>query len=413
VNASGPGKTIAEKILASHSVSPEKKASAGEILFCEVDFLMSHDTTGPMAVQAFENMGGVKVFDPSKIVFIMDHAVPAPYERIANMQAMMRSFAKAQGIPLIEGGEGVCHQIVVEKGFVSPGNLVLGADSHTCTYGALGAFATGVGSTDMAAAMFTGKSWFKVPETIRITLKGSLRKSCSAKDVILKTIGVIGADGANYRSVEFYGEWIDRSSLSDRLTLANMVVEMGSKCGYLCHPDLGIAADKDAKYVLDVEIDLDELVPVVAQPHAVDDICPAKDRSDVPVHQGFLGSCTNGRIEDLRVAARILKGRKIADGTRLIVTPASRTIYLEAMNDGTLQTLIEAGATIFPPGCGVCVGTHGGVPADGEVVISTSNRNFKGRMGNNKALIYLASPATVAASVLQGRITDPGELEAE
>ncbi len=406
-----PGQTIAEKILGSHAIPGTAPARAGDILFCDVDFLMSHDSTGPMAIKAFENMGGRSVFDPSKIVFIMDHAVPAPYEKIANLQAMMRSFAEEQGIRFIDGGEGVCHQIVVEQDFVKAGDLVLGTDSHTCTYGALGAFATGVGSTDMAAAMFTGKSWFKVPETIRVTLKGKLSNKCSAKDVILKTIGVIGADGANYRSMEFYGEWLEESSLAERLTLANMVVEMGAKCGYMCRSSLGVAADGDACYVMDVEIDLDVLTPQVARPHAVDDVCSAAELKSVVVHQGFLGSCTNGRLEDLRIAARILEGKNIAKGTRLIVTPASKAIFLAAMNEGILQTLVAAGAVVFPPGCGVCVGTHGGVPADGENVISTSNRNFKGRMGNNKASIYLASPATVALSVLEGRIADPAKLE--
>lgn len=405
------GRTIAEKILARHSIKQGKPVKVGDILFCTVDFLMSHDATAPMAIKAFENMGGKKVFDPSKIVFVIDHAAPAPYERIANLQSMMRSFAEGQGMTFIEGGEGVCHQIVVENEYVKPGDLVLGTDSHTCTYGALGVFATGVGSTDMAAAMFTGKSWFKVPETIRVTLKGTLKGYCSAKDVVLKTIGEIGADGANYKSIEFYGEWMDQASLSDRLTIANMVVEMGAKCGYPCHAALGVSADPDAHYVLNVEIDLDSLVPMVARPHAVDDVCSVKNEEGVSVHQAFLGSCTNGRIEDLRIAAKILKGKKIAEGVRFIVTPVSRRVMLQSMEEGVLQTLVEAGGMVFTPGCGVCVGTHGGVPADGEVVLSSSNRNFKGRMGNNKALIYLASPATIAASVLKGRITDPGDLE--
>lgn len=407
------GQTIAEKILQKHSLDPGKPVKSGDILFCSVDFLMSHDATAPMALRAFENMGGTKVFDPSKMVLILDHATPAPYERIANLQSMMREFAREQGIMFIEGGEGVCHQIVVEKEFLQPGDLALGTDSHTCTYGALGVFATGVGSTDMAAAMYTGKSWFKVPETIRVNLKGTLQRGCSAKDVILKTVGDIGADGANYRSMEFYGEWIDRASLSERLTLANMVVEMGAKCGFPCGPDLGISADADARYLMDVEIDLDALEPMVARPHAVDDVCPVSEVRDVVIHQAFLGSCTNGRIEDLREAAGILKGKKIAEGVRLIIAPASRQVMLQAMEEGVLATLIEAGGAVFTPGCGVCVGTHGGVPADGEVVLSSSNRNFKGRMGNNKALIYLASPLTIAASVITGRITDPGEPEEE
>jgi 3-isopropylmalate/(R)-2-methylmalate dehydratase large subunit len=404
------GQTIAEKILQKHSMDPGKPVKAGDILFCSVDFLMSHDATAPMAIRAFENMGGTKVFDPSKMVLILDHATPAPYERIANLQSMMREFAREQGITFIEGGEGVCHQIVVEKGYLRPGDLALGTDSHTCTYGALGVLRPGrfhrYGRGDVHRQIMVQGSGNHTGEPEGNPREGMFGERRNSEDR-----RGYRADGANYRSIEFYGEWIDRASLSERLTIANMVVEMGAKCGFPCGPELGISADADARYLMDAEIDLDALVPVVARPHAVDDVCPVSEVRDVAIHQAFLGSCTNGRIEDLREAARILKGKKIAEGVRLIIAPASRQVMLQAMEEGVLTTLIEAGGAVFTPGCGVCVGTHGGVPADGEVVLSTSNRNFKGRMGNNKALIYLASPLTIAASVITGRITDPRELE--
>ncbi len=397
-------KTIAEKILSFHS---GKDVSAGDIVFCNIDFLMAHDANGPMAIKTFEEMGGVKVFDPSKIVLIMDHACPAPYERISNLHMMMRKFSKEQGIRLIEGGEGVCHQLVVERGFVKARDLVLGTDSHTCTYGALGAFSTGVGAADMGVAFLTGKNWFKVPETIRINLHGELKPRCSAKDVILYIIGCLGADGGNYKAFEFYGEYLENCAEADRLTIANMVVEMGGKTGFTCCSGLGIEADNGARYCKTIDIDLTSITPGVAKPHSVDNYCPVSEIAGMPFNQAFLGSCTNGRIEDLRTAAEILRGKHVADGIRLLIVPASKQILLKAIEEGILKDLLNAGAVLFTPGCGVCVGTHGGVPGDGEVVISTSNRNFKGRMGNNKAFVYLASPATVAASALYGVVTDP------
>ncbi|HWQ75208.1 MAG TPA: 3-isopropylmalate dehydratase large subunit [Syntrophomonas sp.] len=400
-------KTIAEKILSAHA---GKDASAGEIVFCNVDFLMGHDANGPMAIKAFENMGGVKVFDPAKIALIPDHACPAPYERVANLHMLMRQFAKEQGVHFIEGGEGVCHQLVVENHYVKAGDLVLGTDSHTCTYGALGAFATGVGATDMGVALFSGKNWFKVPETVRINLRGFLNPPASAKDLILYIIGRIGADGGNYKAFEFYGQYLENCTQADRLTIANMVVEMGGKAGFTCYSGLGITADDNAVYCETVEINLDEVTPGVAKPHTVDHYSPVSQVAGLPFQMGFLGSCTNGRIEDLRIAADILRGQKIAAGVRLLVIPASKDVLRKAVQEGIYLDLLEAGAVFFTPGCGACVGTHGGVPGDGEVVLSTANRNFKGRMGNNKAFIYLASPATVAASVLTGVITEPGIL---
>ena len=403
------GMTIAEKILSAHCDRP---VYAGEICFCRIDRMMAHDANGPMAIRAFQEMGGTRVCDPQKVFFIMDHACPAPYERIANLQKLMRDFAAEQGITYYEAGEGVCHQLMVEKGHLHPGELVLGTDSHTCTYGAVGAFATGVGATDMGVALLTGKNWFKVPQTIRVELEGSLGKGCTAKDLILTLIGKITAAGANYKSIEFYGDYIDKASLSDRMTIANMLVEMGAKCGFVGGEN-PYPADPDAVYCQTVVLDLASVVPCVAKPHMVDLYAPIEEVAGTRIDLAFLGSCTNGRIEDLRAAAEILRGKHVASGVRLIVTPASREVLRAALREGIVETLTDAGAVFFTPGCGACVGTHGGVPADGEIALSTANRNFKGRMGNNKAQIYLASPLTVAASCLTGVITDPRQIKGE
>ncbi len=399
-----PGKTIVEKVLSAHS---GHDAFAGDIVICGVDRIMMHDANGPLAIRAFQDMGGTKVFDPDKVVVIFDHCTPPPNEKLSNIHAFLRSFVKEQGVHFFEGGKGVCHQLMVEKGLVKTGDLVVGSDSHTCTYGALGSLSTGLGATDIATAMLTGKLWFRVPETIRVNLKGELPAMCSAKDVILYTIGTLSAKGANYKSVEFFGEYLEKSSQSQRLTMANMLVEMGAKCGFTCCSQLGIGADPDAAYCQTVEIDLSKLEPVIAKPHTVDNMCFVSEVEGIPVQQAVLGSCTNGRLEDLQIAANMLRGKKIHPDVRFLVLPASETILREASVSGVLADLIDAGATICTPGCGVCVGTLGGVPADGEVVISSTNRNFKGRMGNNKAEIYLASPETVTASAIAGKITDP------
>lgn len=399
-----PGKTIAEKILSAHS---GRGVFAGEITICGVDRIMIHDANGPLAIRAFRNMGGIKVPAPDKIVVIFDHCTPPSTEKLANIHAFIREFVKEQNCHFYEGGRGVCHQLMVESDFMQPGDLVIGSDSHTCTYGALGVLSTGLGATDIATAMYSGKLWFRVPQTIRMELKGEMPKACSAKDVILSIIGLLGAKGANYKSVEFYGDCLESCTLSQRLTMANMLVEMGAKCGFICHSGLGIVADSDAVYCKIVELDVSQLTPMVAKPHTVDNVCPVTEVEGIPIQQAVLGSCTNGRLEDLQTVARILNGKHIKEGVRLLVLPASETILKEAVDDGTVSTLIDAGATICTPGCGVCVGTLGGVPADGEAVISSTNRNFKGRMGNNKASIYLASPETVAVTALHGRITDP------
>ena len=398
------GKTIAEKILSSHS---GKDARANDVVLCDVDIVMMHDANGPLAIRSFREMGGEKVFDPGKVVVVFDHCCPPANEKLANIHAFVRNFAKEQGTHFYESGRGVCHQLLVESGLVGPGSLVVGTDSHTCTYGALGSLSTGLGATDIATVLRGGKLWFKVPETIKVVLKGELPRGCSAKDIILTTIGRLGADGGNYLSVEFYGEYLERSSQAEHLTITNMLVEMGAKCGFTCHSGLGIAADEDAEYRKTVEIDLSALVPAIARPHTVDNYCPVTEVEGIRIQQAVLGSCTNGRLEDFEAAAALLEGKHIADGVRLLILPASETILARMSETGILTTLIRAGATICTPGCGVCVGTLGGVPSDGEVVISSTNRNFKGRMGNNKAFIYLASPETVAVSALTGEISDP------
>lgn len=401
------GKTVAEQILSEHS---EKDLYSGNIGLCNLDFLIASDTTAPIAIKSFQEMGGVKVKNPERIAFFIDHASPAPNQKIANLHAMMREFAKAQGIILHDVGEGVCHQIVAEKGYVAAGDLAMGADSHTCTYGAMGAFASGIGSTDLAAAMLTGQIWLKVPESIKISLAGSFAEGVYAKDLIIYLVGLFGSDGANYKSIEFYGSGLDKMSLESKMTLCNMVIEMGAKNGIVCDSSTEMKAEEGAKYQEEMEIDLSKLTPYVSKPHAVDNTAPIEDVEGIIIHQGFLGSCTNGRIEDIRTAAKILKGKKIAENVRFIVAPASKAVFLQSIKEGLIEILTEAGATFTTPGCGACVGTHNGIPGNGENVISSTNRNFKGRMGNNQSSIYLASPATVAASVLYGKITDPRSL---
>ncbi len=412
------GQTIAEKILSAHS---GQEAYAHDIVVARVDFIMGQDGTSPLAIRSFEEMGGRRVFDPERVAFVIDHSAPSPSEGVSNLHQLMRRFAREQGIHLYDIGEGVCHQVVPESGRVGPGSLVIGADSHTCTYGALNALATGVGSTDLAAAMISGQMWFKVPETFRIVCRGTLPPGVYAKDLILYLIGQLTADGATYMAVEFAGEAIAQLSMEGRFTVANMAVEMGAKAGLMEADDKTLAwlarhtrrqfvpvrPDEDARYARVAEYDVSRLSPQVACPHRVDNVRPVEEVAGTPVQQAVIGTCTNGRLEDLRVAARILAGRRVHRDVRLVVAPASRQVYLEAMREGIIQALVESGAAVVTPGCGPCVGTHNGIPADGENVISTANRNFKGRMGNNKAFIYLASPATVAASALTGKITDP------
>lgn len=414
------GRTIAEKILSDHC---QREVRAGEIVVCDVDFLMAQDGTAPLAISSFEKMGGQRVFDPQKVALVIDHNSPSPLESVSNLHALMRNFAAEQGVFLYDVGEGICHQLVPERGHITCGDLVIGADSHTCTYGALNLFSTGVGSTDLAAAMMTGKLWFKVPESIRIILRGKLSPGVHAKDLILHLIGKFTADGATYRAVEFSGQLVGDLSMEARFTIANMVVEMGAKAGIFEADERTlewvkdrcpriprvIAPDLDAYYLQTMELDVTQLSPQVAKPHQVDRVVAVDEVAGMRIDEAVLGTCTNGRLEDLEVAAAIVKDRKVYPGVRFLVVPASRAVLLEAISKGIIEILIKAGAVLVAPGCGPCVGTHAGIPSDGENVISTANRNFRGRMGNSKANIYLASPATVAASALAGKIADPRE----
>lgn len=410
-------KTIAEKILSSKA---NRDASAGEIVISNVDLLMAQDGTAPLAIRAFNDMGGGSVWDPDRIALVIDHNSPSPSEGVSGLHAEIRAFAGEQSIEkLYDIGCGVCHQLMPERGHVRPGDVIVGADSHTCTYGALNAFATGVGSTDAAAVMRTGRLWFRVPESARVVMQGSLPEGVYSKDLILEAIGRVGAAGATYMSVEFSGDAVAEMSVDARMTICNMGVEMGAKAALMDADgrtleyagDRGIptTADDGARYAWSMEMDSEEIGPRVSRPHRVDDVVPIEEVAGLEVNQAFLGTCTNGRLEDLRVAASILRGEKIREGVRLIVAPASREILLRSLEEGVFQVLLEAGAVPVTPGCGPCVGTHDGVPSDGDIVISTANRNFKGRMGNGNASIYLGSPATVAASALAGRITDPRE----
>lgn len=416
---------ICEKILAR--ASGKKEVSPGEIVEAKVNMAMVNEITGPLAIEAFHEIGIEKVWDNQRIVMVLDHQIPADSVKSAELHKIMRKFAKKQEIQHFYdvGFGGVCHQVMVEKGHVRPGELIVGADSHTCTYGALGAFGTGIGSTEMAAVFATGKIWLKVPETIKISVTGTFQKFVTAKDLILNVIGQIGADGALYKAIEFNGSTIESLSISERMTLCNMAVEAGAKTGII-NPDektilyvrnrthepfKPLTSDFDAEYEKTIEIDASGLEPQIACPHSVDNVKSASEVEGTPINQAFIGSCTNGRIEDLRLAAEIIKGKKISNGVRFLVTPASQEVYLQALREGLLETFVEAGACVCNPTCGACFGGHMGLLADGETCISSSNRNFIGRMGSPKAKIYLASPATVAASAIKGEITDPRRLK--
>ena len=412
---------IAEKILARASGREEVKP--GEIVQPKVDMAMVNEITGPLAIQAFKKIGVPKVWDNSRIVLIQDHQVPADTVKSAELHRIMRQFAEEQEIKFLYdvGLGGVCHQIMVEKGHALPGDLIVGADSHTCTYGALGAFATGIGSTEMAAVFLSGKLWFKVPETIKITVEGELPPMIFPKDVILKIVGTVKADGATYKAIEFGGSTIEAMNVEGRLTLTNMAVEMGAKTGMIepdektyaflkafgHEPKKGFKSDEDAEFCESLKFDVSNLEPQVACPHAVDNVKSIKSVEGKEIDQVFLGSCTNGRLYDLRVAAEILKGRHVKRGVRVIVTPASRRVYREALKEGLIEIFLDSGCAVCNPGCGPCAGGHQGILAPGERCVSTSNRNFKARMGSSEAEIYLASPATAAASAITGEITDP------
>jgi len=421
---------ITEKILAR--ASGKDKVSRGEIVDAKVDMIMVNDLTAPLAIESFRKIGAQQVWNNRKIVIVLDHQVPASSVKAAELHKMMREFAKEQKIQSLydvnEKG-GICHQVMAEKGYVKPGALIVGADSHTCTYGALGAFATGIGSTEAAAVFATGKIWLKIPEAIKINVNGQFQKFVTPKDLILFIIGQIGADGATYKTVEFAGTSIGDMSVAGRMTLCNMAVEMGAKNGII-KPDEktleflkgrtnealehfeSLKSDSDASYERVVNLDITNLEPQVSCPSSVDNVKPVSKAAGVQINQAFIGSCTNGRLEDLQLAAEILKGKKVKDGVRMLVIPASQEVYMAALKEGLLEIFVEAGGFVCNPTCGPCWGGHFGVLASGETCISSSNRNFIGRMGSPEASVYLASPATVAASALTGKITDPRELEA-
>jgi len=415
------GKTLAEKIL---SLKSHDEAEAGDVVITDVDWAFVQDTTGPLTIRQFKESGFEALAKPQRTIIFLDHAAPSPARQLSNDHILLRRFAEETGCRIYEVGEGICHQLVAEQ-FASPGDVILGSDSHTVTAGALGAFATGMGSSDVAVALALGKTWFRVPESFLIELNGAFSRGVYAKDLILYLIGQIGADGASYKALEFGGKALARMTMSQRLTIANMAVEAGAKVGlfpadkvtwdFLRKYDRGdnyqpLYPDAEANYEQVIPVNLGQLEPMLALPHTVDNVRPVAQVKGVKIQQAFIGTCTNGRLDDLAEAAEILKGKKKCPGTRLLIAPASRQVLIRAIEKGYIRRLLEAGATVLPPGCTACLGLHQGVLGDGEVCISTANRNFKGRMGNPEAMIYLASPATAAASALMGEIADPREV---
>lgn len=410
------GMTISEKILAK--ASGKTSVSPGDYVVGKIDLAMIHDLTGPLTLNVLKEVGYERPWDPEKVVIILDHQVPANSTVTAALHKQLRDYAEKHSLRNFHdvGRQGVCHQLLAES-YVKPGMLVVGADSHTCTLGALGAFATGIGSTEMASVFLSGELWFRVPETIRFELEGRLKPGVSAKDVILKSIGTVGVDGARYCAAEFTGDGVAGLSVESRLTICNMAIEMGGKTGII-NPDrrtldytgaakAPLQSDKDAAYRKTLHISLDDLEPQVAMPHSVGNVKAVAEAGDIHADQVFIGSCTNGRFEDLEAAAKVIKGRKVKAGTRLIVIPASNSVYLEAEKGGLIRAFVEAGASVCNPNCGPCLGGHMGILADGETCISTSNRNFIGRMGSAAAKVFLVSPETAAATAVEGRLTDP------
>jgi len=409
------GSTAVEKII---SVAAGKAVSAGDFTEVSVDFSYFHDGTGQLTIDAFTRMGVEKILDPERVSIVFDHSVPPYNDQGATLQAMVRKFARAQGIAKFHDlGEGICHEVIPENGYVAPGTVVIGADSHTCTLGCFGLFSSGVGGTDLAYILATGKTWLKVPETIEVSCSGKLRDRVSSKDLILEIAGEIGTDGATYKALEFNGEAIRSMSQSSRMTMSNMSVEMGAKTGFmeadrktlefLGREGKSYRTDKDADISQRVAVDAGSLEPRVACPGSVANVRPVSEVEGAPIDQAFLGSCTNGRYEDLLEGAKIIRGRKVHQDVRFIVIPASREIQKRAQRDGLLDAFVDAGAIIGVTGCGPCLGVHMGVLGDGEVCVSTSNRNFIGRMGSVKSSVYLASPQTVTASAIEGKIADP------
>lgn len=412
------GKTIIEKIIGRNT---DKSVSAGDIVTVNVDRVMIHDIFIPFVASKFEEMGFKKLWDPDKVVLIYDHLVPASQVDDTRHFKIGNEFVKKYGMKNIHRSDGICHQLMTEAGYVKPGNVVFGTDSHTTTYGCVGAFSSGIGYTEMASILGTGTMWVRVPETIKIEINGELPENVASKDIILRLIGDLGADGATYKALEFTGDTVANMTVASRMTIANMAIEAGAKCALftpdektaqycqieLTEKETSLVGDKDAHYIKTIKYNAEDLVPVMACPSQVDKIEAVSKLEGTEIDQVFIGSCTNGRLEDLHTAAKILKGKKVAPFVKLIVTPASRKIYTEAVEDGTMKILSEAGAIITHPGCGLCCGRAGGILTDGERVVATNNRNFLGRMGTSKVEIYLASPKTAATCAINGKITVP------
>lgn len=410
------GQTLVEKIISEHA---GKQVHAGELVISKVDVAAVQDGTGPLTVQEFKKLGKTKLHNPKRSILFIDHAAPSPRKELSNTHMVLREFSKEYGAVLSDVGAGVCHQRLIET-FVNPGEVLVGADSHTCTSGALGAFATGMGSTDIAVAMALGKTWLKVPATIKVIVTGKFRKGVCSKDLMLYFIGMIGADGATYNALEFTGDTIDNMCMSERFTLANMAVEAGAKCGLFIADDKTkeflkersredkfrqILPDKDAVYERIIEIKAEDVPHTVSCPHTVDNTKPVEELKNVKVNQVYVGTCTNGRIEDLRIVADILKGKTVNPDVRMLICPASKDVYIKALEEGLIDIFVKANAAIMAPGCGPCVGVHAGILGDGEVCLATQNRNFQGRMGNTKGFIYLASPYVAAYTAINGYIS--------
>ena len=412
------GQTIIEKIV---SRNVNKSVTAGEIVTVNVDRVMIHDIFIPFVASKFEEMGFTKLWDADKVVLIYDHLVPASQVDDTRHFKVGNEFVEKYGMKNIHRADGICHQLMTEAGYVKPGNIVFGTDSHTTTYGCVGAFSSGIGYTEMASILGTGTMWIKVPETIKVEINGKLPANVTSKDIILRLIGDLGADGATYKALEFAGDTVSDMTVASRMTIANMAIEAGAKCALftpdektaeyceieLTESEASLVGDKDARYIRTIKYNAKDFVPVMACPSQVDKIKPVEELTGIEIDQVFIGSCTNGRLEDLHKAAEILKDKQVAPFVKLIVTPASRKIYNEAVDDGTMEILAKAGAIITHPGCGLCCGRAGGIMTDGERVVATNNRNFLGRMGTSKVEIYLASPKTAAACALTGKISVP------
>ncbi len=410
------GLTLVEKIISEHA---GKEVKAGELVIAKVDVSAVQDGTGPLTVAEFKKIGKPTLNNPERTILFIDHASPSPRKELSNTHMVLREFSKEYGAVLSDVGAGVCHQRLIET-FVNPGEILVGADSHTCTSGALGAFATGMGSTDIAVAMALGKTWLKVPATFKIVVNGTFKKGICSKDLMLHLIGMIGADGATYKALEFCGETIENMSMSERFTLANMAVEAGAKCGLFIADEKTkeflkergredkyrkITPDNDADYERIIVIDAAKIQHTVSCPHTVDNTKTVEELKDIKVNQVFVGTCTNGRIEDLRVVAEILKGKTVNPDVRMLISPASKDVFKQALKEGLIDIFVEANVAILAPGCGPCVGVHAGILGDGEVCLATQNRNFQGRMGNTKGFIYLASPHVAAYTALNGYIS--------